>query len=1029
MLVRKKWSASSLQTVIHRELIQKVDRGEKYFILNDLLQNSENNHISLIAAQNLAKMMNHSEISSFLDRLKDTFPLTKNTLKTGIVIIILGFILHLSTTMFHVISHPFSDFKANYLTIRNLTSAKEIFKGDSVRFKVLVNPANVDVRVKVKDPYTDQILFSESLQYEDSLYVSPFVPVTQNLAYYFDIRIPEKSKDEHFLSKTYYLYVKTRPTLDFITFNISPPGYTGMPPFRLFGEKSVINVPEFSKIQMHIHSTDTLNKIELFLNNRISKQRKDIKARNCSYTVNIRDSAEISIRFQVSNSKKWFEHPLRYMIVPVKDRTPSVNIVSSQKEFPLNDQLSARFLLDLKDDYGFQSLQAYYVKVNSDKVKAKEGKKLPIKADLDPQKNNQKLFVDISLFKIFPLPDDKFRIWFVVQDNNPFRKQTGISDTVVVYVPSLDNMITQNEQILDSARSKKEELLEKIRKNMGKLETIKKQFLKKGKLDPRDKNQLKEIARDIEDLQKEIKQIADQLERSVNSMQKQNVFSEETLKKYMELQRMFSEAATDELKKLMEKLQELMKKESFIEKKNQFNNTEFSLEEFEKQINRLYELFKETEAERKLDELLEYSKMMQTKLEKIIGQNEIKPRLLKRVVENHKNFLNLSKLVSQQLQDTDQESALKLDSLATDVRSKRFSEKLNQQLSHPEQANPTLKSMEQSYESTSRELEDIKSQFMNRKKNQIQFEVKSLITDLFYITSKQEKFEAESRGVNRFSDFLPELSLRQNKLHALLKNVEVKLLAISKKTFLFNPMIYQFIRRAGMGMEQNVKDIEERRTFKLQNNSREIRKNVNLGIYLLLEMNQQIAQSQSGTGLQEFLKQMEQLIKQQAGINQQTMDLFQQLRKGGRLSPSQRNALRQLREQQEAIQRSMEYMRSGIKAGNKGIDNQLKGIREELKHVVDDLKRYRLNRKLIERQQKILNRMLSATQSIREKDISKKRKAEIGKEYEVKSPVTNPKNVYYQNQIIEFLKEMDNMKLDPSTKRLLKNYYENILSK
>jgi hypothetical protein len=53
---------------------------------------------------------------------------------------------------------------------------------------------------------------------------------------------------------------------------------------------------------------------------------------------------------------------------------------------------------------------------------------------------------------------------------------------------------------------------------------------------------------------------------------------------------------------------------------------------------------------------------------------------------------------------------------------------------------------------------------------------------------------------------------------------------------------------------------------------------------------------------------------------------------------------------------------------------------------VNDLQELKLDRKTIERQQKILSRMLDAQKSVREREYSKKRLAEVGKDYIKKSP-------------------------------------------
>jgi hypothetical protein len=58
----------------------------------------------------------------------------------------------------------------------------------------------------------------------------------------------------------------------------------------------------------------------------------------------------------------------------------------------------------------------------------------------------------------------------------------------------------------------------------------------------------------------------------------------------------------------------------------------------------------------------------------------------------------------------------------------------------------------------------------------------------------------------------------------------------------------------------------------------------------------------------------------------------------------------------------------------------------EMGEVVEELQSLNIDRKTIDRQQQILSRMLDAQKSVREKEYSKKRLAEVGKQYKHKQP-------------------------------------------
>ena len=81
---------------------------------------------------------------------------------------------------------------------------------------------------------------------------------------------------------------------------------------------------------------------------------------------------------------------------------------------------------------------------------------------------------------------------------------------------------------------------------------------------------------------------------------------------------------------------------------------------------------------------------------------------------------------------------------------------------------------------------------------------------------------------------------------------------------------------------------------------------------------------------------------------------------------------------------------------------------EEMKEVINDLEGLDLHRKTIERQQKILSRMLDAQKSVREKEYSKDRLAESGEDMLRRSPQdpTNPEDQKLKQLNLELIRAL-----------------------
>ena len=188
----------------------------------------------------------------------------------------------------------------------------------------------------------------------------------------------------------------------------------------------------------------------------------------------------------------------------------------------------------------------------------------------------------------------------------------------------------------------------------------------------------------------------------------------------------------------------------------------------------------------------------------------------------------------------------------------------------------------------------------------------------------------------------------------------------------------------------------------------------------------QLSQSSSASGFESFMQQLQQMSGQQGQLNQQGMSLLEQSGKGQmQLS---KDALARLAAQQEMIRESLEHLSEEM--GHRGdVLGRLDGLSKEMEEVVKKLQQQQLDRKVIQRQEQILSRLLDAQKSIREKEFSKKRQAERGDKMVVKSPpelrrqILDKENILHK-ELIQALNEG----YSTEYKDYIKLYYE-ILSR
>ena len=135
------------------------------------------------------------------------------------------------------------------------------------------------------------------------------------------------------------------------------------------------------------------------------------------------------------------------------------------------------------------------------------------------------------------------------------------------------------------------------------------------------------------------------------------------------------------------------------------------------------------------------------------------------------------------------------------------------------------------------------------------------------------------------------------------------------------------------------------------------------------------------------MQKMQQMAKGQQGINQQTL----QMGLGKQMSLARQAQMARMSAEQGQVRKSMEQL-AGEAQGLSEVLGDLDNIVKEMKQVEKDFAQNNVSRETIERQNRILSRMLDAQRSIREREYSRKRQAESGKDYITKSPGALPAN-------------------------------------
>jgi hypothetical protein len=178
----------------------------------------------------------------------------------------------------------------------------------------------------------------------------------------------------------------------------------------------------------------------------------------------------------------------------------------------------------------------------------------------------------------------------------------------------------------------------------------------------------------------------------------------------------------------------------------------------------------------------------------------------------------------------------------------------------------------------------------------------------------------------------------------------------------------------------------------------------------IMESRESLSSCSSPTGLSEAMESLSGMCNRQMCLNQGAQSLLMLNPEAGMLSLEARAQIARLAAEQRMISDQLSEIAKSL-----GDPDQLLGdldaLAKETEEVAEALERSELSREIVERQEKILSRMLDAQRSIRKRDSSPRRRAEVGQDMPwVRGPERLPEDLgekgkMAQKDLLKALKE------------------------
>lgn len=833
-------------------------------------------------------------------------------------------------------------------------------------------------------------------------------------------------------SPIYRVSVLKRPVVRRLQVHLQPPGYSGQTAHTLETNTGDIHALKGTSVHLDITASHNLKQASIVFENRPIKNMSLIppnRART-SFSIHHRDKYHIEITDMQALKNI---SPITYTIRLRNDLAPVARITYPAKDVDLDEQMTLPLTLEAEDDFGFSNIRLAYSVIRGSMAPSAppETLYLPI-VHTNPGSSRLLMNHSWDLDPLGLLPQDAVSYYLEVWDNdNISGPKSGRSTTYLARFPSMmeifeDVTEMQNNQI---------ETVEKMASDFTDLEEDLQQLTEDLKANREisweEKREIQESLEQQMQIEQQMETLASQIEDMTEKLEKNDLASIETLEKYQELQSLFNEIATPELKEAMKKFHETLTRMDQEALRQAAENMEINQEQLMKSLERTLALLKQIQIEQKVDELIQRAEVLTDQQEAVntslteTGPSDslsLQESELGKQTESFEEAMQDLEDGMQNVSDMPlEETQSLLDSLEQASLSEQM-EMMSEQIAQ-KQTQTAKQQGQQIYRDLSfmfMGLQKIKKSMKSEQNKKKQKAVQQATYQTMALSQSQETLMQQMRqgGVSGSN-----AANRQGAMMQGIRQISDSLYQLSKQMMTMSPQIGQSLGRAQSHMQQAVEAMQQSGGGISRNQSEAMGALNEAAAQLQDMLNNMQGGGMGGLGMDQFMSQLGNMSEQQMALNRKLADMMGR----GMLSMEQQAAMARLAAEQRAIQKQMEKLMREY-GERSDVAGRLGDLVEEMEKVIQELKNNQAAKKTIDRQERILSRMLEAQKSIHERDISRRRQARTGQDKIGRSPESlNLEKSDLRNQMIRDIMRLHEAGYTEDYQELIRHYFEALI--
>jgi chromosome segregation ATPase len=265
------------------------------------------------------------------------------------------------------------------------------------------------------------------------------------------------------------------------------------------------------------------------------------------------------------------------------------------------------------------------------------------------------------------------------------------------------------------------------------------------------------------------------------------------------------------------------------------------------------------------------------------------------------------------------------------------------------------------------------------------------IDELLGVSAEQEEIVEAVDGRSRIPrPELVELVAKEADLVEAMSAIADRMFQVSKDSYVIDPSIYRSFGAVQMAMTRAASHIADGGASAGHKEARAALGSVNSLVVHLLTSNQS-SSGMSGGAMNQLMQQLRQMGEQQSRLNEMTEALRQQMEQLG-MSMGAERQLAEMRGMQESILEEARRLAEEF-GDRREILGRLDDTVEEMEGTLEEMERSGASQETVDRQKRILSRLLDAQRSLRKRDYTRERTSQTGERYARTVPGELPRDI------------------------------------